>query len=182
MSKKRKSISKRMRFEVFKRDNFTCQYCSAKPPKVPLELDHIVPVSKDGKNSMDNLITACFDCNRGKSDIELDNVPQPLTERMENRKLAQIQYLEYKKIIKKDEKIIKDDIDSVELIFSNWFDDYILTDKFRITVKKFIKDIGIEKTKSAMEKACVKIHYDRNHAIKYFCGICWNHIKGNTYE
>lgn len=65
---KRKAISKKLRFEVFKRDSFTCQYCGNKAPDVILEIDHINPVSKGGKNSILNLITSCFDCNRGKSD------------------------------------------------------------------------------------------------------------------
>lgn len=65
---KRKPLSKRIRFEVFKRDSFTCQYCGAQPPGVVLECDHIKPVANGGGNSMENLITSCEECNRGKSD------------------------------------------------------------------------------------------------------------------
>lgn len=63
----RKPISKKIRFDVLKRDNFTCQYCSAKAPDVTLEVDHITPVCKGGGNNIDNLTTACYSCNRGKS-------------------------------------------------------------------------------------------------------------------
>ena len=45
-TKKRVPISKALRFEVFKRDSFTCQYCGRSAPEVVLEVDHIVPVSK----------------------------------------------------------------------------------------------------------------------------------------
>jgi len=62
----RTSISKKLRFEVFKRDCFKCQYCGKESPNVILEVDHIHPVSKGGKNDILNLITSCFDCNRGK--------------------------------------------------------------------------------------------------------------------
>ena len=62
----RKAISKKVRFSVFKRDLFTCQYCGRKSPDVVLEIDHIKPVCKGGDNSVINLITSCFDCNRGK--------------------------------------------------------------------------------------------------------------------
>ena len=68
---KRKGISKSTRFEVFKRDSFTCQYCGKRAPDVVLEVDHINPVSKGGDNDISNLITACFDCNRGKRDKKL---------------------------------------------------------------------------------------------------------------
>lgn len=64
----RKPISKKLRFEVFKRDGFTCQYCGKSAPEVVLEVDHIKPVSKGGTNDILNLITSCFECNRGKSD------------------------------------------------------------------------------------------------------------------
>ncbi len=63
---KRECVSKKIRFEVFKRDLFTCQYCGKKAPAVILEIDHIKPVSKDGTNDIENLVSACFDCNRGK--------------------------------------------------------------------------------------------------------------------
>ena len=70
---KRKNISKAVRFEVFKRDSFTCQYCGAKSPEVLLHVDHIQPVSGGGNNDILNLITACVSCNLGKSARALDD-------------------------------------------------------------------------------------------------------------
>lgn len=70
---KRKGIPKSVRFEVFKRDSFTCQYCGAKAPDVLLEVDHIQPVSKDGDNDIMNLVTACKPCNLGKSDRKIND-------------------------------------------------------------------------------------------------------------
>jgi hypothetical protein len=175
----RKQISKRTRFEVFKRDNFTCQYCSAKPPKVPLEVDHIIPVSKKGTNEMINLITACFDCNRGKSNIELADAPASIIDTMERKRIAQQQYLDYKKVLKKDKNILESDINEVESVYSNSFNRYEFTERFRLTVGKFIKEIGFVEVEDAMIVACNKIYYHEDKALKYFCGICWNKIKGN---
>jgi len=62
----------KLRFRIFQRDNFTCQYCGRKPPEVELQIDHIYPRSKKGKSNPDNYITACKDCNLGKSDIILN--------------------------------------------------------------------------------------------------------------
>lgn len=70
---KRKSLTKKNRFEVFKRDGFTCQYCGKAAPETILEVDHIKPVSKGGDNELINLVTSCRDCNRGKSDKTLDD-------------------------------------------------------------------------------------------------------------
>lgn len=73
MATKRKSLTKKTRFEVFKRDSFKCQYCGECAPDVILEVDHIDPVSKGGVDEMVNLITACRSCNAGKSDRKLDD-------------------------------------------------------------------------------------------------------------
>lgn len=172
----RKPISKKLRFEVFKRDNFTCQYCSAKPPKVPLEIDHLKPVCKGGKNNIDNLVTACFDCNRGKSGNELTSVPQTIIEKSEGKRLALAQYKEYQKILALQKAQIDKDIDSVEAIYCAVFNDYCFSESFRISVKKFIIQLGVEIVCESMETACNRI-YDERKALKYFCGICWKIIK-----
>lgn len=67
----RKGIKKSVRFEVFKRDSFTCQYCGLKARDVVLEIDHITPVADGGDNDILNLVTACRPCNAGKSDKSL---------------------------------------------------------------------------------------------------------------
>lgn len=69
----RKAIPKRLRFEVFKRDSFKCQYCGKGSPEVILQVDHVHPVSKGGDADILNLVTACVDCNAGKSDVALDD-------------------------------------------------------------------------------------------------------------
>jgi hypothetical protein len=73
--KKRKSTGKRLRFSVFQRDHFTCQYCGAQPPDVVLVCDHIMPAAKGGTNTIDNLISACEACNQGKADRSLEDRP-----------------------------------------------------------------------------------------------------------
>lgn len=68
------ALSVRTRFEVFKRDNFTCQYCGRKSPEVVLEVDHIVPRAGGGSDDQINLRTSCWDCNSGKSDKPLSEI------------------------------------------------------------------------------------------------------------
>ena len=67
-----RNITVRLRFKVLKRDNFKCCACGASPakdPSVELHVDHIVPWSKGGETTIDNLQTLCSKCNLGKSDI-----------------------------------------------------------------------------------------------------------------
>ena len=72
---KREPISRKKRFEIFARDNFTCQYCGQKAPQVVLHVDHIHPVSKGGTNDPSNLVTACSSCNTGKGASEIVAAP-----------------------------------------------------------------------------------------------------------
>jgi 5-methylcytosine-specific restriction endonuclease McrA len=62
----REPISKKLRFEIFKRDSFRCQYCGKSAPEVVLEIDHVDPVAGGGKSDILNLLTACNPCNAGK--------------------------------------------------------------------------------------------------------------------
>lgn len=62
------AVTKKLRFEVFKRDSFKCQYCGRCAPDVVLQADHIHPVAAGGTDDLLNLITSCFDCNQGKKD------------------------------------------------------------------------------------------------------------------
>lgn len=61
----------RIRFDVLYRDSFQCRYCGRRTQNdksVTLVVDHFLPVSKGGSSDMENLFTACFECNSAKSD------------------------------------------------------------------------------------------------------------------
>jgi len=72
---KRKPLSKRIRFEIFKRDGFKCRYCGRTSDEVGMEIDHVVAVASGGQDEVENLVTACVECNRGKSDKPLTVSP-----------------------------------------------------------------------------------------------------------
>lgn len=61
-----------LRFAVLRRDGFRCAYCGrGETERVRLHIDHLIPVAHGGKNELDNLVTACQDCNLGKSATDL---------------------------------------------------------------------------------------------------------------
>jgi len=63
----------KLRFDVFRRDNFICQYCGRSPQTgAILHADHIKPKKHGGKFILENLITSCQECNLGKTDVLLD--------------------------------------------------------------------------------------------------------------
>jgi hypothetical protein len=64
-----RSLSLALRYKVLCRDHFRCQICGRSPAKdigVELHVDHIIPWSKGGQNTEENLRVLCFDCNLGK--------------------------------------------------------------------------------------------------------------------
>lgn len=175
----RKSISKRIRFEVFKRDGFTCQYCGSKPPGVVLELDHIYPVSKGGTNRRDNLITSCFGCNRGKADGLLSEIPQSVTDRGEMLKEKRDQLRAYERLLASIRADEESRIDLIAKAFALHFDGYTISDRFRESVRGFLQKMPVDVVEGAMHKACLKVR-SRDDALRYFCGICYGIIRGGT--
>jgi 5-methylcytosine-specific restriction endonuclease McrA len=51
------------RFNVFLRDHFTCQYCGEPSVAPELTFDHVIPRSRGGRTSWENVVTACTHCN-----------------------------------------------------------------------------------------------------------------------
>jgi len=63
------------RQNVFKRDNFECQYCGTRRE---LTLDHVIPSSRAGQHTWTNLVTACKRCNARKGDYTPEEAQMPL--------------------------------------------------------------------------------------------------------
>jgi hypothetical protein len=88
------AVSKRLRYEILRRDNHACRYCGATAPGVKLNVDHVIPTSLGGSDKPDNLVTACADCNSGKTssmpnaepvtDVDQDTFRQVVTQRQED--------------------------------------------------------------------------------------------------
>jgi hypothetical protein len=64
----RGALPLKVRWDVLKRDDYRCVTCGARPPDIELEVDHIVPVSRQGTNDLTNLRTLCRPCNQGKKE------------------------------------------------------------------------------------------------------------------
>lgn len=171
----RKQISTRTRFEVFKRDGFVCQYCGSHPPLIILHVDHIIPVSKGGKNDMDNFITSCSDCNLGKSNVSLKDIPKSLKEKSVEIAEKEAQVKGYYDIIEAKRQRVYEQSWQIAVVLDpdaeNGFDK-----SWRKSIERFIEQLGYHEVLDAMEIASSKIR-NNHYAFKYFCGICWNKIK-----
>jgi hypothetical protein len=176
MAKKHMAVSKKTRFDVFKRDGFICVYCGKSPPEVILEIDHVIPKARAGSNQIDNLVTSCFDCNRGKRDIPLDQIPPSVAVKCDEIREREEQYREYQKLLRSVRNREHREVAKVEDIWTSEYPDYCLTQGFRRSVKSFIEQLGLAETIDSMEIAVNKTR-SRGDSLKYFCGVCWRKIE-----
>jgi len=173
----RHPISKSVRFEVFKRDGFACVYCGKTPPDVVLEIDHIEPVYNGGTNDINNLVTACFDCNRGKGHVGLEIIPSKLVDNLEVLKAQKEQMKEYNKHVTALEKELQKSMNIIARMYTSYFPEYTFSDNFRnVSLKGFVKALPLNEVAEAIEIACTKTKHSEG-SIKYFCGICWKKIR-----
>lgn len=172
---KRKSISKKLRFEIFKRDLFTCQYCGSMPPSVVLEIDHVIPVSSGGENDDVNLLTSCFDCNRGKGARSLSEAPQALANKIKVQREKEDQLKELEKLLARKRSLLKKNIVGLEVLFNEKTGRYF-TDSFKTSIKMFFDKLTKIEIHESMEIALSRID-EPEKIVKYFCGICWNKIR-----
>jgi hypothetical protein len=183
--KRTKNISNSLRFEVFKRDGFKCQYCGQSPPSVKLEVDHILAVSNGGETIINNLITACFECNRGKAARPLGVVPDSLQDSIEERKerTAQVEaYNEFLMELRDRETEILDEIGSY------WFNKFEKKRNHYVfgitripTIKTFLRRLApaeiLNSIDTAFGKFPMTIRENDYKTFKYFCGVCWTKIR-----
>lgn len=177
---KRESISKKKRFDIFKRDGFQCQYCGASPPEVVLEIDHIQPISKGGSNALDNLLTACFGCNRGKSNGLLQVAPEALADKAEKLAEKREQLKAYERLQKSIRKEQDKQIDELQEIMRTRHPGKVFSEKFKTDIRRqFMPRLAFFQIRDAMERAMTNATRGGcEGAVKYFCGICWKIIRG----
>ena len=173
----RKAIGKKLRFEVFKRDEFTCVYCGATPPSVILQIDHIHPVAEGGSNHIDNLITSCQPCNIGKGANLLTNIPQSLKEKASFVAEQEAQLKGYYEIMQMQQDRIDAEIWQIAEILDSVTPENGINRDWAQSIKKFLNNLGFFVVKDASEIARVKYKYGGKKAFLYFCGICHNRMK-----
>ena len=184
------AVSKRVRFEVFKRDRFACQYCGRRPPDVVLEVDHIIPRVEGGPDDIHNLTTACLPCNRGKAGVPLENVAPALDEMEIMAGLQEMleRMMELKRsaaVVEAKREMEEELIDQV----ADWWEmEWQWSPRFDAeSVRQFIqKGLSMEDLRSAIDATVRK--WNRKGAdgrrtiasadlFKYFSGVCWTMLR-----
>ena len=152
----RVAISKKLRFEVFKRDAFTCQYCGQKAPDVVLNCDHVKPVAEGGTNDILNLITSCFDCNSGKGARSLSE-QAVLNKQMDQLAELQARREQIEMLIEWRSGLERLKEDTTDRVAKHWHTTVegqsSLTKTGRDRVKKLVKEHGLDLVLQAIPEA-----------------------------
>lgn len=171
------AIRPSVRFDVFKRDQFTCTYCGKRPPDATLEVDHIIPIVEGGGDEPENLTTACWDCNRGKRGVPLDREPEALpsiAERTELVKERERQLREYHAAV---EAAAARQDEQFNRVWNAWFDVWGEKELSRYhtpgksALKRYIDIVGESSVLDAMDECARKFSYVNNDAVRYLFGI-----------
>jgi hypothetical protein len=180
----RKTLSKRTRFEVFKRDQFTCQYCGKTPPGAVLWIDHILALANGGTDDSINLITACQDCNSGKAAVPLERKSPPIEVAQETERERFEQIKLYNEWLSEQRKVrdgwLKQVSDAWVGMIGRDPNEYEMSGEMERSVRVFLGNLPAERIVDALHIANSRIGYPKsNKFLKYFCGVCWRMIKGD---
>jgi hypothetical protein len=173
-------VSKRLRYEVLRRDNHTCRYCGSSAPDVKLTVDHVMPVALGGTDDPSNLVAACASCNSGKS------ATPPDAALVSDVADDAIRWAKAITTAARADARKRQDRDN----FRNYFEDeWIqyrfawdnriapLGDHWQESIDRF-KSLGL--TPSDMDEAvAVAMRKDMpiDRRWRYFCGVCWNMVE-----
>lgn len=151
----RRKVTKKLRFEIFKRDSFTCQYCGESAPSVVLHADHIKPVSKGGKTDMVNMVTSCAGCNGGKGARELSDdsavsLQQAQIAELQEKRLQLDMMLDWRGAV---QDIQLDSIDAVAEVINQHLEGRHLNQAGLRDVGKLLKKHGLPVMFDAVDKA-----------------------------
>jgi len=162
------AVSTRKRFEVFKRDAFTCQYCGQRPPDVVLHVDHVIAVANGGSSGMENLVTSCATCNLGKHAVPLTSIPDApafpsdLAERRKQLKA----YTAWQNEVRTFEQ------QQLDRVIAHWeTNNSPLPLHQRRLLPGMIKRLGEDAVLEAMDIAT-----SSGYGWRYACGVMWNRI------
>lgn len=182
-----------LRFEVFKRDAFTCGYCGRRSPEVILHVDHVLPLAEGGRDEPDNLVTSCVECNQGKAARPLSNKVPGLNAKERSERIAEheAQIAEYSHWLavqreREDEELrqladhfgaIPGSVVHTRRDGDRWF----WTDA---QVRRFVRRLGYHEVLDSIDVTAARCQNLSNQEWenaeriwKYFCGVNWRKIK-----
>jgi hypothetical protein len=173
------AVSKRLRYEVLRRDNHQCRYCGATAPDAVLTVDHVVPKTLGGSDTdPSNLVAACRDCNAGKA---ASNPDAPLVADVDQRAAQWAQAMTVAMSRRMNEFAAqRARTDGFDQVWQQWSGVCVVPREpnWRDSILRFLA-FGLDEAflASAVESAMGNRRLRTGDVWRYFCGICWTEIK-----
>lgn len=178
------ALGARLRFEILRRDDYTCRYCGATAPDVRLTVDHVVPRALGGTDTPDNLAASCSDCNAGKASL---GPSESVVEQVSAKNLEWAQALEVASANLQARSAERpEEVDLVENAWLGWHSTDSKGDQhpvprpmaWRSSVIVFLdRGLQAETMVELVAVAMGKEHIGLDDVWRYFCGCCWRRIE-----
>lgn len=177
------AIARRLRFEILRRDNYTCRYCGASAPDASLTVDHVIPVVLGGGDEPNNLVTACTDCNAGKSSTSPD---EHTVEDVDAAALLFAKAMERAAEMRRiDQSREAELIDHFRHKWDEWTFGYIakpvpIESSWRSRISTFLsRGLSIDDLIDLIPIA-MQSRAQPDETWRYFCGCCWRELTSRT--
>lgn len=181
----RKPIPKRLRFEILRRDNHACRYCGATAPGVKLTVDHVIPVVLGGSDDPTNLVTACTECNGGKTSIHPDAAT---VADVSADAIRWARAMSFVAECEADERAeAAEQMECINAAWSRWTHSggrpVPRPDDWGVTARRWL-DLGLteEDLVNAVSIAMNAKHVTAADTWRYFCGINWRTLTRRQEE
>lgn len=182
------AVSRALRFQVFRRDGHTCQYCGGQPPDVALVVDHVVPAALGGPDTPENLTTSCRECNSGKAATPPD---APIVAAVSDRQEAYRAEMERLAAAAQSEREAHD----LAWFTTSW-EEYAwgggwgghvgpadLPDNWRGSLRTWLaRGLTRDDIEYAMVKAQDKQGMRADGVFRYMAGVCWRMLTQREEE
>jgi hypothetical protein len=173
------AVSKRLRYEILRRDNHQCRYCGAAAPDVKLTVDHVVPTALGGSDKPGNLVAACVDCNAGKSASSPD---APIVDDVAADALRwarAMQRAQEAQLAERDNE--SDYMETFAAQWNDWESDgkpFLELTAEHYTTLRNLRRAGLSSwdLEYATNEAMCARHIPRGRIWRYFAGICWRMV------
>lgn len=177
------AVSKRLRYEILRRDNNTCRYCGGSAPDVVLTVDHVVPTALGGSDDPTNLVAACKDCNAGKTSSSPD---APLVADVSDRAVQWGAAIARWATQRRDERYERDCyVDQFTDAWDLWRygpdDDRKKVPKpggWEASIWQFYEaGLPVEELEDAIKIALGRDRVQLEEKFRYMCGVAWKQVE-----
>lgn len=177
------AVSKRLRYEILRRDNHTCRYCGGSAPDVVLTVDHVTPTALGGSDDPSNLVAACKDCNAGKTSSSPD---APLVADVADKAVQWGAAIEHWTALQRNRRYDRDSyVDFFTDAWNEWTwgpankrEQIPKPSDWKPTIWQFFESgLPFAELEDAVTIACGNGRVKVDDTWRYMCGVAWKKVQ-----